>query len=79
MGKISIPEMRRFGYDKRIAAGSVASGGTLGILIPPVFFSPLWCDDRHVDRETSHRRISPGLLSGDVHDFRDDQGLSIPG
>jgi tripartite ATP-independent transporter DctM subunit len=42
MGKISIPEMTRFGYDKRIAAGSVASGGTLGILIPPSIFLVLY-------------------------------------
>ena len=32
---ICIPQMRGFGYDIRIAAGSVAAGGTLGILIPP--------------------------------------------
>lgn len=35
MGTISIPEMKRFNYDKRLAAGTVATGGTLGILIPP--------------------------------------------
>lgn len=33
--KICIPQMRNHGYDIRIAAGSVAAGGTLGILIPP--------------------------------------------
>jgi len=32
---IAVPEMRRFGYDLRLATGSVAAGGTLGILIPP--------------------------------------------
>ncbi len=42
MGKISIPEMTRAGYDKRIAAGSVASGGTLGIMIPPSIFLVLY-------------------------------------
>ncbi len=35
MSRIAIPEMRRLGYDGRLAAGAVASGGTLGILIPP--------------------------------------------
>jgi tripartite ATP-independent transporter DctM subunit len=35
MGKVAIPEMRRFGYTDRLAAGAVAAGGTLGILIPP--------------------------------------------
>ena len=33
--RIAVPEMRRFGYDERLATGSVAAGGTLGILIPP--------------------------------------------
>ena len=33
--QICVPEMRRFGYDFRLATGSVAAGGTLGILIPP--------------------------------------------
>ncbi len=33
--KVSIPEMRRHGYDGGLAAGSVAAAGTLAILIPP--------------------------------------------
>jgi tripartite ATP-independent transporter DctM subunit len=33
--KVSIPEMRRHGYDPGFAAGAVASAGTLGIIIPP--------------------------------------------
>jgi len=35
MGRVALPEMRRFNYDKSLAAGAVAAGGTLGILIPP--------------------------------------------
>jgi tripartite ATP-independent transporter DctM subunit len=35
MGKVAIPEMRRFGYSDRRAARPGAAGGTLGILIPP--------------------------------------------
>ncbi len=33
--RVAIPEMRRYGYDMELATGSVASAGTLGILIPP--------------------------------------------
>jgi tripartite ATP-independent transporter DctM subunit len=33
--KVAVPEMRRYGYDEQLATGSVASSGTLGILIPP--------------------------------------------
>jgi C4-dicarboxylate transporter DctM subunit len=35
MGKIALPEMRRYKYDITLATGTVASAGTLGILIPP--------------------------------------------
>ncbi|MCV0394938.1 MAG: TRAP transporter large permease [Rhizobiaceae bacterium] len=35
MTRIAVPEMRKAGYSDRLAAGSVAAGGTLGILIPP--------------------------------------------
>ena len=35
IGLIAIPEMRSYKYDDALAAGAVASGGTLGILIPP--------------------------------------------
>jgi tripartite ATP-independent transporter DctM subunit len=35
MGKIAIPEMKRYHYDDTLATGSVAAAGTLGIMIPP--------------------------------------------
>jgi C4-dicarboxylate transporter DctM subunit len=35
MGAIALPEMRRVGYNPKLATGCVAAGGTLGILIPP--------------------------------------------
>ncbi|WP_235691983.1 TRAP transporter large permease [Elioraea tepida] len=35
MAKVAMPEMRRYGYAPGFAAGAVAAGGTLGILIPP--------------------------------------------
>ncbi|HEX6691004.1 MAG TPA: TRAP transporter large permease [Burkholderiales bacterium] len=33
--KVAYPSMKQFGYSDRLAAGAIASGGTLGILIPP--------------------------------------------
>lgn len=33
--RVAIPEMLRYGYDRRLAAGVVAAGGTLATLIPP--------------------------------------------
>jgi tripartite ATP-independent transporter DctM subunit len=35
MSQIAVPEMRKYHYDDKLATGSVAAGGTLGILIPP--------------------------------------------
>ncbi len=35
MGKIALPELEKLGYSPRLATGTLAAGGTLGILIPP--------------------------------------------
>lgn len=35
MGTIAMPEMRRYGYDPALSTGSIAIGGTLGVVIPP--------------------------------------------
>jgi C4-dicarboxylate transporter DctM subunit len=35
MGRIALPEMRKYKYDMTLATGTVASAGTLGVMIPP--------------------------------------------
>lgn len=35
MTKVAVPAMRRYNYDDAFSAGTVAAGGTIGILIPP--------------------------------------------
>ena len=35
MGTIALPEMKRYHYDQALSTGSVAIGGTLGVVIPP--------------------------------------------
>lgn len=35
MSKVTMPSMRKYGYADSLATGSIAAGGTLGILIPP--------------------------------------------
>ena len=35
MGKVALPELRRFNYSPALATGALAAGGVLGILIPP--------------------------------------------
>jgi C4-dicarboxylate transporter DctM subunit len=38
VGLVSVPEMIKRGYNKKLAVGSVSAGGTLGILIPCITF-----------------------------------------
>ena len=35
MGRVALPEMRKYGYSGALATGTLAAGGTLGILVPP--------------------------------------------
>jgi tripartite ATP-independent transporter DctM subunit len=37
MSQVALPELRRHGYSGQLATGTLAAGGTLGILIPPSF------------------------------------------
>lgn len=63
IGKMGIPEMRKRGYPEGIATGSIAAGGTLGILIPPSITMIVY----GIATETSIGRlflagVFPGLL-----------------
>ena len=63
IGKMGIPEMLKRGYPEGIAAGSIAAGGTLGILIPPSITMSVY----GIATETSIGRlflagVIPGLL-----------------
>jgi tripartite ATP-independent transporter DctM subunit len=62
--KVAYPSMRRFGYKDSLAAGSIAGGGTLGILIPPSVIMVIY----GIMTETSIGKvfiagILPGLVS----------------
>ncbi len=35
IGTLAVPQQKKYGYDERLFLGSIAAGGTLGILIPP--------------------------------------------
>lgn len=43
MGTVALPEMRKHGYADRLSTGSIAIGGTLGMLIPPSTPMILYC------------------------------------
>lgn len=35
MGRVALPELKKYGYDDKVATGCVAAGGTMAIMIPP--------------------------------------------
>jgi len=68
MGVVAIPEMKKYGYDMRLAAGATAAGGLLGILIPPSILLVLFGSIT----ETSVGKlliagILPGILTAGVY------------
>jgi tripartite ATP-independent transporter DctM subunit len=70
MGQVAIPEMLRHGYDKRLAAGTVAASGTLAAMIPPSIILILY----GIITEQSIAKILlagifPGLLSAAIYMF----------
>jgi C4-dicarboxylate transporter, DctM subunit len=61
IGKMGIPEMRKRGYPASLATGSIAAGGTLGILIPPSITMIVY----GISTETSIGRLfAAGLMPG---------------
>lgn len=63
VSKIALPELKRRGYDENVAVGSLATSGTLGILIPPSIIMVVYA----VAAEVSIIRVFiagciPGLL-----------------
>ena len=44
MALLAMPTMLKYGYDKRLTAGTICAGGTLGILIPPSIMLVLMAD-----------------------------------
>jgi C4-dicarboxylate transporter DctM subunit len=64
MGKIAVPQMLRYGYDKRLATGTIAAAATLDVLIPPSIVMVVYA----IITETSIGRLLlagylPGILS----------------
>jgi len=56
MGKIALPEMKKYKYDDTLATGTVAASGTLGILIPPSTILIVYgIIDRGIHRQALHR------------------------
>jgi len=68
MARIAIPEMLRTGYSQRLAAGSVAAGGTLGVLIPPSGILVIYSIATGVSlSELLIAAVIPGLVTAAVY------------
>ncbi len=61
MTKVAMPPMRRYGYHDSLSAGTVAAGGTLGILIPPSIPMVIYCI---FAREDIGRMFIAGIVPG---------------
>jgi len=63
MARVAAPPMKRYGYADTLAAGSIAAGGTLGILIPPSVILVLYGIMTQTDiRALFMAGMIPGLL-----------------
>src|SRR5699024_2527735 len=62
LGRAGIPEMLKYGYDRRVAVGSVLSGGLGGQLIPPTIAMVVYAGIASVP-------VGPQLLAGVIPGF----------
>jgi len=61
MARVAMPSMRRYGYSAKLATGSIAAGGTLGILIPPSVVLVLY---GVITQESIGKLFLAGILPG---------------
>lgn len=61
IGKTVLPEMKRYGYDRRLSVACIASSGTLGVLIPPSIVMVIY---GIVTEEPVGRLLIAGILPG---------------
>jgi hypothetical protein len=63
VGSVAYPQLAQRGYDRKMVVGTLAAGGTLGLLIPPSL-------DRHLDRQAVSGGRDTGPDDGPVvHDL----------
>ncbi|WP_279627460.1 TRAP transporter large permease subunit [Thalassospira sp. GB04J01] len=68
IGKMGIPAMRERGFPDTVAAGSIAAGGTLGILTAKCHHDCLWYLNRNIDRTSVPcRSVARANVDGTVY------------
>lgn len=63
MARVALPEMRKHGYDAALATGTLAAGGTLGIMIPPSIALLLYA---LITEQSVGDMFAAGLLPGAI-------------
>ena len=65
IGRIALPELKKRGYDERMAIGTLAGSGTLGLLIPPSIIMIVYAaaTDQSIAR-LFIAGVIPGMLLG---------------
>lgn len=66
IGRIAVPEMREQGYKDTLIAGSIAAGGTLGILIPPSIIMVVYA---LITEQSIARLFAAGMIPGVILAF----------
>ena len=61
MGKVALPEMKRYKYNEGLAACSVVAGGTIGIMIPPSVSFIMYA---MITEQSVGRLFAAGMLPG---------------
>ena len=65
MGTVALPQMKKYGYDPVLSTGTVATGGTLGVVIPPsVVLIVIGLQTQQSITKLFFGGIFPGILLG---------------
>jgi tripartite ATP-independent transporter DctM subunit len=66
MGKIALPELKKFGYDDKVSTGCVAAGGTMATMIPPSVLMVIY---GFIAEESIGALLLAGILPGLLEAF----------
>jgi len=61
VGLVAVPVFMKYGYEKKLAVGSLAAGGALGILIPPSVPMIMYCI---ITQQSIGHMFAGGILPG---------------
>ncbi len=66
MGRVALPELKRYGYDDKVSTGCVAAGGTMSTMIPPSVLMVIY---GFIAEESIGALLLAGILPGLLEAF----------